>query len=126
MVSKQRTGDRPTSVLDLPTPQLARLRQVFTFCLEGVREDLEVPGRLSDPAKARRDADAYEHLLAALDGGRVVPNPDLTRAVAEVAASVDANNEYERVVAEHAALTGLLARIDGGSHEGEQDDDDQR
>jgi hypothetical protein len=117
MVSQNPTGDRPTVALDLPAAQLATLREIFTFCLGGVREDLEAPGRLPDPTTARRDAVAYEHLLAALDGGRVVPEPDLARAVKEVTGSVDLNNEYERVVAEHDALVGLLARIEPGPPE---------
>jgi hypothetical protein len=114
MVSQNPTGDRPTVALVLPASQLSILREIFGFCLGGVREDLEAPGRLPNPAKARRDADAYEHLLAALDGGRVVPDHDLARVVAEVGASIDAGNEYERVVAEHDALGGLLAQIESG------------
>jgi hypothetical protein len=113
MVSQNPTGDRPSVAIDLPDSQLAKLREIFSFCLGGVEEDLKAPGRLSELEKARRDADAYQHLLAALDGGRLVPEPDVARAVREVAASVDLNNEYERVLAEHDALHGLLAQIEG-------------
>jgi len=114
MVSQNPKGDRPSVAVNLPDPQLVRLREIFSFCLGGVQEDLKAPGRLSGPEKARRDADAYQHLLVALDGGRLVPEPDIARAVREVAASVDLNNEYERVVTEHEALHGLLAQMEGG------------
>jgi hypothetical protein len=100
--------------LDLPDPQVKILRSTLTTCLEGVRGDLETPERLDDPEKARREADAYERLLAGLDRGEIiVPDEPAQEAVEAMATSADEDNNYAEIVAEHVALYELLARLGG-------------
>lgn len=44
-----------------------------------------------------------------------VPDPEAREAVLAIAISTDEQNDYATVVAEHAALYGLLARLRGGA-----------
>jgi hypothetical protein len=107
-------GGRPVR-LDLPSPQVKILQSTLTTCLWGVRSDLRAPHLVPDPAKACREADAFERLLAGLDCGEVVvPDEAAREAVEAMAISVDQENNYARVVAEHEALFGLLARLSAG------------
>ena len=62
----------------------------------------------------RREEAAYERLLAALDELVIVPDDEVRGVVTTLAQIIDASNEYERVVAEHEALHGLLGQIEGG------------
>jgi hypothetical protein len=70
------------------------------------------PRLVPDPDKAHREADAFERLLAGLDRGEmVVPDEAAREAVQAMATSADQENNYTKVVAEHEALFGLLARL---------------
>ena len=63
-------------------------------------------------ARARREADAFERLLAGLDRGEIViPDEGAREAVEAMATAADQENNYAKVVAEHEALFGLLARL---------------
>ena len=44
----------------------------------------------------------------------IVPDADVRVVVGDLAKIIDGSNEYERVVAEHEALHGLLAQLGGG------------
>jgi hypothetical protein len=59
----------------------------------------------------QREEGAYDALLAALDGGSIVASPDVCRVLGDLAQMIDRENEYERVVAEHAALLGVRERV---------------
>jgi hypothetical protein len=107
-------GGRPVR-LDLPAPQAKILQSTLTTCLLGVRSDLRAPHPVPDPARACREADAFERLLAGLDRGEVVVPDEAAREVVQaMATSVDQENNYAKVVAEHEALFGLLARLSAG------------
>jgi hypothetical protein len=104
-------GDRAVPIA-LPTAHVTILRGTFASCLEGVRLDLTTPDRMPNPDKARREADAYERLLAGLERGEVVvPDQAAREAVEVIATAADRENNYAEVVAEHDALHGLLARL---------------
>jgi hypothetical protein len=104
-------GGRPVH-LDLPEPQVKILQSTLTTCLLGVRSDLKAPHPVPDLARACREADAFERLLAGLDCGEVVVPDEAAREVVQaMATSVDQENNYAKVVAEHEALFGLLARL---------------
>ncbi len=99
--------------LDLPAPQIAILRCRLRSWLAGAREDLEIPERLSDPAKCRREAEAYERLLTGIGWGViVVPDEEARTFLAAAAVGSDKATEYERVKAEHEVLHSLLALLE--------------
>jgi hypothetical protein len=82
--------------------------------LTGVREDLKSPERLRDAAMRRREAEAYERLLAGIGRGVVaVPDKEARDFLAEAAKGNDEDSEYELVKARHDALHGLLASLEG-------------
>jgi hypothetical protein len=111
MADQNPTGGRAVA-LDLPPRQISILRSILSDCLEGVQSDLANPKQMLDPEKARREAGAYERLLAGLDRGEVfVPDQAAREAVAIIAEQADRQNDYAEVVAEHDALAGLLARL---------------
>ncbi|MBK5220281.1 MAG: hypothetical protein JJE35_10930 [Thermoleophilia bacterium] len=77
--------------------------------------DLRTPERVPNPEKARREADAYERLLAALDEGKIIVPDEAAREAVEVmvlAAEEDTN--YAEIIAEHNALFGLLGVLAPG------------
>lgn len=112
MSCKHHTSSSKAVPLDLPAAQVAILRKTFSACLEGIRGDVEAQRRLLDPARAHRDADAYERILAGLDRGEVfVPDEEAREAVRTIATAVDEENEYAAVIAEHVAFCELLARL---------------
>jgi hypothetical protein len=110
MSCKHHTSSSKAVPLDLPAAQVAMLRETFSACLDGIRDDFAHGRRFLDPDRARRNAGVYERILAGLDRGEVfVPDDEAREAVRTIATVVDADNEYTTVVAEHAALYGLLA-----------------
>jgi hypothetical protein len=112
MADRNTRDNRWLVVLDLPPRQAEILRNTLGDCLAGVRGDLEAPAGMPNSERARTEADAYERLLTALDRGQVaLPDEPAREALAAIAASADRENEYPRVLAEHDALHGLLARL---------------
>jgi hypothetical protein len=112
MSCKNPTGRGAALDLTIGAEQARMLRPILEMVRDGVKDELAMgPGRIREPARLRHEADAYARLLAALEGGWVVPDPDLIRVLAELAESIDTANEYRRVVAEHDALHGLLAQL---------------
>lgn len=104
-------GDRAVTLLFFCDEQARFLRRTLTACMDGLAADLaEHP---CDPAaeRWRAERDAFKRLLAGLERGAVVPDPELRQAACAVLAAVDAGNEYQRVVFEHAALKGLAQRL---------------
>lgn len=99
--------------LQLPERDRTFLREVVTMARDGLLEELSGRGEWRRrPGCMHRELDAYERLLGALQGRRVVPDPELRAAVSELARMIDESNEHSRVVAEHEAMHGLLASLD--------------
>jgi hypothetical protein len=114
MANENPRGGRRTVPLDLPALHIAILRDSLENCLEGAQRELEGPDELRDPDKTRSDAEAYKRLLAGLDRGKVVVPDDVAReAVKQMAVASDEGTGYAEVVAEHDALHGLLALLEG-------------
>lgn len=115
MSCKHHTSNSEAVTLDLPATQVSVLRRIFTSCLNGIRGDQRRRRQIPRPASAGQDADAYERILAGLDRGEMfLPDEEAREAVQAIAISTDQENDYTTVVAEHAALYGLLARLGGG------------
>jgi len=114
MATQHDTGGGEAVPLDLPASQVKILRGTLTDCLEGVSGDLKTPEQMPNPAKARREADAYERLLAALaEGVIVVPDEAAREAVEVMVLAVEEDTDYQQIIAEHDALFGLLALLGG-------------
>ncbi len=114
MAKENPTGTGSAVALSIPADQVRFLRSTFKQARAGVREELrEHPGSPSRARIQRREDAAYGRLLAALDELVIVPDADVRAVVADLAKIIDTSNEYERVIAEHEALHGLLGHIGG-------------
>jgi hypothetical protein len=114
MANENPKGGRRAVPLNLPALHIAILRDSLEDCLEGAERELEVPDELRDPDKTRSDAEAYKRLLVGLDRGEVaIPDKVAREAVKRLAAASDEGTGYAEVVAEHDALHGLLALLEG-------------
>ncbi|HEX5376584.1 MAG TPA: hypothetical protein VFW48_10560 [Solirubrobacterales bacterium] len=114
MADENPTGRGKAVALKLPADHVRFLRDTFGDACAGVRDELENSKRLRDPDRLRLEEAIYGRLLKALDELVVVPDRYVREVVASLARIIDASNEYERVVAEHEALCGLLDQIKGG------------
>jgi hypothetical protein len=113
MADQNPTSGRRTVTLDLPPSQLGILRSILRMWLSGVREDLKSPERLRDAAMCRREAEAYERLLAGIGRGALaIPDEEAHDFLAEAAKGNDEDSEYALVKDRHEALYGLLARLE--------------
>jgi hypothetical protein len=103
--------------LRIPRRDAEFLRRVFEMALDGIRDELEsYPEDLREPTHLGREEGIYAALLAALDGESIAPDRHLREVLRDLAEMIDRENEYERVVAEHAALLGLHKQIcEGGA-----------
>jgi hypothetical protein len=100
--------------IDLPADHIAILQSDLGDWLAGVRKDLKKPERMSDPERARREADAFERLLAGLDRGEIlIPDEDARSAVESAARGHDRANNYIEIASAHDAHHGLLACLEG-------------
>lgn len=91
------------------------LRLTFEMAREGIRDELtEHPDRLREPVRVRRESAVYGRLIDALDTGRIAPDRDARDLLRHLADVIDQGNEYERVIAEHETLHGLLDQLGGG------------
>jgi hypothetical protein len=114
MANENPTDDGQTVVLQIPSSNVSFLRFLFTAARDGIRDDMsQFSGKVREPARRLREKTAYGQLLDVLDGRPVRPDRDLLDVVSRVAESIDRENEYRRVVAEHTALHGLLNQIKG-------------
>ncbi len=101
--------------LDLPAKHIPILRDRLTGWLEGVREDLKTPERMEQPDEACQEAQAYERLLVGLTTGQIFLPDEAARAAIEIAATgYDEGSNYAEIAANHNALHGLLAVLEGG------------
>jgi hypothetical protein len=100
--------------IDLPAGHIAILRSNLSDWLDCVREDLEKPERMSDPERARREADAFDRLLAGLDRGEILsPDEDARSAIESAARGHDRESGYVEIATTHDAHHGLLALLGG-------------
>jgi hypothetical protein len=112
MANENPTGGEKSVALTIPSRDRRFLRGVFTMARDGIRDELaEYPGELREPVRLDREEAAYEKLLAALSSLSIVPDADVRRVLTDLAETIDRANEYERVVAEHAALLGMQEQI---------------
>jgi hypothetical protein len=114
MAAQNPTSGRRAVPIDLPADHIAILQKDLSDWLAGVREDLKKPERMSDPERARREADAFERLLAGLDRGEIlVPDEDARSAIESAARGHDRASNYIEIAAAHDAHHGLLALLGG-------------
>lgn len=102
------------SRVPLRTPERHRgfLLETFRLARAALAESLARPERLPDRAVKQRDADTYERLLEGVATCSIaIPDVEALRVLEAVLDATDAGNEYGRVLAEHAALIGLLDQI---------------
>jgi len=118
MATDNPTGRGAAVALQFPSGHVRFLRETFKDALDGVRDELANAKRVKDPDRLRREEAAYGRLLAALDELVIVPDDEVRALLGRLAQIIDTSNEYERVIAEHEALHGLLAQIDGESEAG--------
>lgn len=112
MADQNPTSGRRAVPIDLPPDHIAILQSNLSDWLAGIREDLEKPEQMSDPERARREADAFERLLAGLDRGKIlVPDEDARSAIESAARGHDRANNYIEIAAAHDAHHGLLAAL---------------
>ncbi|HET7589265.1 MAG TPA: hypothetical protein VFK14_03630 [Solirubrobacterales bacterium] len=100
----------------LRTPERHRgfLLETFSLGRAVIAESLARPKTLADLPRKQREADVYDRLIAAIrEGSIIVPDPDVRRVVELLLEVNDHEADYGRVVAEHAALVGLLDQIGG-------------
>ncbi len=105
-------GQQPIA-LTIPPEHVDMLRIWFTACIEGRREDVENEPGAEANAGRLAEAEAFEQLLAALSTYTINPTPQVCDALANLARSIDRENDYEVTVQEHEAVHGLLTQIEG-------------
>jgi hypothetical protein len=112
MATTDPTGGGPAVALTIPPDDATFLRGVFEMARSGIRDELaEHPDSLREPTRLHREEAVYDALLAALDSGSLVVTGDLRCVLCDLAQLIDRANEYERVVAEHAAILGLRKQV---------------
>jgi hypothetical protein len=99
--------------LTIPPADVGLLRDWFTACAEGRREDAEREPGAAANADRLAEAEAFEQLLNALSTARINPTPAVRDAVANLARAIDKDNDYETAVREHEAVHRLLVQIEG-------------
>lgn len=112
MATTDPTGGGPSVAIAIPPDDAVFLRSVFEMARSGIRDELEnYPDELREPVRLHREEAVFDALLAALDSGSLVITGDLRCVLADLAETIDRANEYERVVAEHAAMLGLRKQV---------------
>jgi hypothetical protein len=114
MADANPTGGGDLVALTIPTDDRKFLLGVFEMARNGIRDELaDYPDDLREPTRLHREEAVYDRLLAALDSGVIVADDETRRVLCDLAEMIDSANEYERVVAEHAALLGLREQLAG-------------
>jgi hypothetical protein len=114
MASENPTGRGSAVALTITADQVRFLRSVFRMAQDGIQDELaNYPKQLGDPTRLRREEAAFGRLLVALDELVIAPDDDVRAILRDLAKTIDAANEYERVVAEHEALSDLLEQVGG-------------
>lgn len=116
MANSNPTGAGDAVALTIPAKDRKFLRRLFKMARDGIRDELaDYPADLSEPTHLHREKAAYEALLIALKEGAVVPDHHMREVVGDLVDLNDRENEYTRVVAEHAALLGLCEQLGEGA-----------
>ncbi|HET7053878.1 MAG TPA: hypothetical protein VFI09_08190 [Solirubrobacterales bacterium] len=100
----------------IQTPERHRrsLLEAFSPGRAAVADPLAKPAPLADPQREASEADTYDRLIAAIEAGSMVAlDPEAQWLVEVLLEANDHESGYGRVVAEHAALVGLLDWLDG-------------
>jgi hypothetical protein len=106
------TADGDAVVLTIPAKHRKFLHDLFEIARSGIREELaQYPKQLKEPRRLHREEAVYKKLIAALDSNSIVPDRDVRDVLRDLAGIYDRENEYERVIAEHEALHGLLGQL---------------
>jgi hypothetical protein len=114
MAKKNPTDGERVVSLDLSAEHTAILRERLTDWLHGVQRDLRTPERLKSPDAARQEAQVYERLLVGVATGQVILPDEAARAAIETAAAAyDDGSDHAEIAANHDALHGLLAVLEG-------------
>jgi hypothetical protein len=111
MADQNPTGRGAAVALQIPAAHVRFLRETFEDALDGVRDELSHAKQSGDPNRLRCEEAVYGRLLAALDELVIVPDDEVRGIVGTLAQVIDGSNEYERVIAEHEALHGLLGQL---------------
>lgn len=114
MADSDPMGGGDPVALALSDRQRQYLRRVIADCKAGREDDLRTHPDHPNADRWRIDAAAYERLIAGLERGEIVPDAEVRRLAAELAEASDHEEEYERVVFEHDALTALREQIGAG------------
>jgi hypothetical protein len=110
------TGDGCAVALSIPPDDATFLRGVCEMARGGIRDELaEHPESLREPTRLHREDAVYEALIAALDSGSIAATGDIRCVLSDLAQLIDQANEYERVLAEHAALLALRKQVCEGA-----------
>lgn len=117
MAASNPKGDGSAIVLSIAFRDHPFLLHTLTAARDGLREELD---RLADQLREStsvllREEAAYDKLIDGLSGEPIHPDVDIRDAVRGIADSIDHENEYHRVVAEHDALWCLLKQVEEGS-----------
>jgi hypothetical protein len=106
------TGARSRVSLRTPGRHLGFLTETFRLVRGAAIDALAPPDRPRDRPPGRRDADALERLIAGVRACEIeIPDANALRVLEAVLEAADAGTEYGRVVAEHAALVGVLGQL---------------
>jgi len=115
MANENPMGSGDAVALQIPAEDREFLGRLFEMARDGISDELsDYPKDLSEPTHLRREKAVYEALLVAIEEGTVVPDHHMRQVVRDLAELNDRENEYARVVAEHAALRGLSEHLGGG------------
>lgn len=113
MATQNPTGDGASITLSLAACDRPFLRRLFGAAADGINDELHrFAGQLRESEdELRAEESAYRLMLIGLDGTPIASHEAMRPAIDSVAAAVDRENQYARVVAEHDALHGLLAQV---------------
>jgi hypothetical protein len=115
MADENPTGAGDAVALTISSDDRKFLRRLFEMARDGIRAELaDYPDDLSEPTHLHREKAVYEALLIALKEGAVAPDHHMREIVRDLVDLNDRENEYARVVAEHAALLGLCEQLGEG------------
>lgn len=101
--------------LELPTQQVAILRDDLLSWLFGIGQDLKIRDRLRDPAATVREGHAFRRLLSGLDADEIeLPDEEAHRSLEQAARGFDQASGYGEISATHDAHRALLDVLDPG------------
>lgn len=117
MATTDPTGTGTAVALTIPEQHREFLLATIDAAADGLLFDLS-HGLLANPERARLEIDAYTRLVAVAAGEAVPVDEGMRATLRELALTVDKMNDYERVVFEHAALWGMMLRVEKAATEG--------